>query len=393
MEQTDLSFYERLARWGWPRSYRGKLLLVAFLGTHVPLIVAVAYVLTALSSPEETWPILIVLSVATLAGTAGTLTGLHHLLRPLPRTARALRRYAETGVLPSLPANHEDEAGRLMHDTQTLLNRLDRLARFRDRLFSIVIHDLRSSATSVLLATDVLKDAFTDDDPLTESDRELVEMIRRSMQQQITLIKTLLDQVRQDTVRLDVKAETVHPAALLRRVADKNRLAAERCNIDFHFELESDIDPLYTDPRLAGQVLQNLVGNAVTFSPPGGTVVLSAHRQDKHVSFSVRDHGTGLTQDELDTLFEPFEQGSSSPSRVTSPAELSASESAESFSSTELPEDEGFGLGLWIAQTFTELLGGSVHADSTPGEGTTFEVRLPVHANDQRLQKQSTLSY
>ena len=121
----SLAVYSALARW-IPIGYRNKIWLVAFLGTHVPLLVLVAwYATAAASSPGEALRVIGLALVATLAGTAITLIILNHLLRPIIMTSRALRAYASDRRLPSLPVGFGDEAGTLMADTVSTLTRLD----------------------------------------------------------------------------------------------------------------------------------------------------------------------------------------------------------------------------------------------------------------------------
>ena len=118
--------YEALSRLPLPRSYRGKILLVALLGAHVPLLGLVAYL--ALSSPVGSGTalgVLAVVALATLIGTAATLLALRALLAPVSLASEALRRYLKWDQMPDLPTGYGDQAGRLMADVQFALERLD----------------------------------------------------------------------------------------------------------------------------------------------------------------------------------------------------------------------------------------------------------------------------
>lgn len=124
VDECSLLVYESLARFR-RLSYGAKIMLVAFVGTHVPLIVLLAWLIFTRSSLEQNAPVLGVVLGATLAGTGATIYLLHHLLRPIALTSRGLRRYVEDGVLPELPTHHEDIVGTLMADTSCALKRLD----------------------------------------------------------------------------------------------------------------------------------------------------------------------------------------------------------------------------------------------------------------------------
>jgi EAL domain-containing protein (putative c-di-GMP-specific phosphodiesterase class I)/GGDEF domain-containing protein len=120
-----LGIYRALARRA-PISYRSKIMLVAFFGTHVPLLALIAwYATTTSTSLGEALRVIGVALVATLAGTAVTLIVLNQLLRPILMTSQALRAYASDRRLPSLPIGYRDEAGTLMTDTVSALTRLD----------------------------------------------------------------------------------------------------------------------------------------------------------------------------------------------------------------------------------------------------------------------------
>ncbi len=118
--------YARLARLLFPKSYSGKLFLLAFVATHVPLVVLVAYLLLAADlSFAAAAPVLLIALVATLVGTAGALLGLWLLLAPVAAASQALRAYRRAGVRPELPTGLEGEAGRLLADVQETLTELD----------------------------------------------------------------------------------------------------------------------------------------------------------------------------------------------------------------------------------------------------------------------------
>ncbi len=122
----DSGLYALLSKLGFPKSYLGKIVFVIFLGTHVPLIALVFYLL--LSSSFGSGPalgVVTLLLVATLAGTAATLYALHGLLAPIRLTSCSLREYLDSRRLPELPVEFTDEAGRLMADVQYVMESQD----------------------------------------------------------------------------------------------------------------------------------------------------------------------------------------------------------------------------------------------------------------------------
>ncbi|MEH2458536.1 putative bifunctional diguanylate cyclase/phosphodiesterase [Nostoc sp.] len=127
-----LYLYSFLAHFGWlKKSYTAKILLVAFLGTHVPLLTLLLSFLVSNSySLEMAAQVMSVALLATLAGTGITLYALHHLLKPVILTSAALQNYLNTKILPELPTEYADEAGTLMADTSQTLHKLDQLIHY-----------------------------------------------------------------------------------------------------------------------------------------------------------------------------------------------------------------------------------------------------------------------
>jgi diguanylate cyclase (GGDEF)-like protein len=127
MGEDELRLYRALSWAPFPRSYLGKVFLAAFLGTHVPLLALLAYLVRFRSfGVRDTLRILSVTVPATLGGTAATLWAIHALSTPVALASRALRRYLDEGELPDLPTGYTDRAGRLMADVQYTIERLDK---------------------------------------------------------------------------------------------------------------------------------------------------------------------------------------------------------------------------------------------------------------------------
>lgn len=110
--KNDLKLYTLLSGTKGPKSHVGMILLVAFLGTHIPLLTLLAhFILSSSLSAAMAVNAPVVALIATLAGTGATLWALHNLLLPIPVTSRGLRRYVSEGVVPALPTHFTDDAG------------------------------------------------------------------------------------------------------------------------------------------------------------------------------------------------------------------------------------------------------------------------------------------
>jgi diguanylate cyclase (GGDEF)-like protein len=126
LDNADLGIYALISKWGFPKTYRGKIMLVAFLGIHAPLLGAALYLLLGSSvGLGEALRILALLVAVTLVGTAATLLALGALLAPVRLTSSALKRYLDDGTKPDLPLGFSDEVGKLMADVRYAVEHLD----------------------------------------------------------------------------------------------------------------------------------------------------------------------------------------------------------------------------------------------------------------------------
>ena len=128
MSKKSLRFYTALARWSPLKSYTGKILLVAFVGTSLPLLILMVYVLSTESLSYTTIQRVLLTALAALAlGLGGTLYALHQLLAPISMMSHKLRAYLTSSIDPNLPTHFTDEVGLLMADTQQTIAKLDQM--------------------------------------------------------------------------------------------------------------------------------------------------------------------------------------------------------------------------------------------------------------------------
>jgi signal transduction histidine kinase len=246
-----------------------------------------------------------------------------------------------------------DELGRVL--TRERAARADAQAAnaFKDEFLAMVSHELRTPLTGILGWVHLVKEGKLDAEGL---ERALVS-IERSAGAQRRLIEDLLDATRSIKGTMRLTAADVRLDAVVCAAVDAIRPAAA----EKHIAIEEHVEPvrLKGDADRLQQVVSNLVGNAVKFTPPGGRVTVSARQQSGAAEIIVRDTGDGIDPDLLPHVFDWFRQGNSSRTRRHS----------------------GLGLGLGIVRQLVELHGGTVRAESDGvGRGATFIVTLPVFA-------------
>jgi two-component system phosphate regulon sensor histidine kinase PhoR len=237
---------------------------------------------------------------------------------------------------------------------------LRRLESLRRDFVANVSHELRTPVTAVRSAAETLRDAaLKDPDPRTAE--RFVDIIVRNSERLQSLIEDLLELSRLESNQFSLKKEKVDVAVMANLVLSLFRERAERKGIRLVAEIAPGLPIVETDQRAVEQVVSNLVDNAVKYCPAGSVVRLRGVAGDG-VTISVEDTGPGIAAKHLPRLFERFYRVDAGRSRDVG----------------------GTGLGLSIVKHLVEAMGGEVTVKSSVGEGSTFEVRLPLTAPHAR---------
>lgn len=221
----------------------------------------------------------------------------------------------------------------------------------RDEVVAVVSHDLRNPLNAVFLAATVLGE-FGDPERLSARDRKQIDVIRRSAEQMTSLTKDLLEVSALESGSVAITPRACAPGTLL-SAAELFAPEAEEKGIVLRTSVPEELPRVSADYGRVLQVMSNLVGNAVKFTPAGGEVEVGAARAAEYVRFWVRDTGPGIEREHLPRLFDRFWQA-------------------------RRGGYGGAGLGLAIVRGIVEAHGGQVWAESEPGAGSTFHFTLRI---------------
>jgi signal transduction histidine kinase len=215
-----------------------------------------------------------------------------------------------------------------------------------------VSYELRSPLTNIIGFVHLLADPATG--PLAQKQREYLDYITVSTNTLLALINNILDLATIDAGRMQLNLGPVDIRATMAAAAEgvQDRLVSAGLTLDIR--APGDIGGFIADERRVRQILFNLLANAVSFSPPGGTVTFVAERRPDALVFSVTDHGPGIPPDVLERVFDWFE--------------------THSLGS----HHRGTGIGLSLVRSFVELHGGTVDIASVVGQGTTVSCTFPL---------------
>ncbi|HEX6750793.1 MAG TPA: ATP-binding protein [Longimicrobium sp.] len=228
--------------------------------------------------------------------------------------------------------------------------------RMKDEFISVVSHELRTPLTAIRGSLGLLAAGKAGEVP--QRGQRMLEIAVQNTDRLIRLINDILDIERIESGKVAMEPRPVNLAELVQNAAEVMLPMAERAGVELYVWAEPV--SLMADPDRILQVLTNLISNAVKFSNPGGTVEITVEPADGEALVRVTDHGRGIPEDRLESIFERFQQVDSSDSR----------------------QKGGTGLGLAICRTIVSQHGGEIWADSELGEGSTLSFTLPMPAQE-----------
>jgi signal transduction histidine kinase len=226
----------------------------------------------------------------------------------------------------------------------------------RANFVSMVSHELRTPLNSVHGFIDLLMQGHIGS--LTEEQQMYLGYAQEGVQQLISIVEDILFLTRSDSGQFEIKPEQVNLRVLARQVLTSLQPQAVKAAVILNKNIPAPSPVLYVDPQRMKQVLNNLVTNAIKYTPPGGTVTIRARPYDERfLMISVEDTGYGIPIEDQPHIFERFYQ-------------------ADYHLQSKVG---GYGLGLPIAKLIVEQHGGHIGFDTIPGKGTTFYFTAPLY--------------
>ncbi len=264
----------------------------------------------------------------------------------------------------------KDEIGRIGGAQNRLLDTIEqsnqevyRLSKAKDEFLASMSHELRTPLTSIIGFSEQLSEQLKEGEDLN-----LVRCIESAGRTQLALVNDILDLSKIESGKFTIEEAPYDLARLLQEIHRMLEMRANDRGIEWKIEQRNDESKmLLGDSSRIAQVLVNLAGNAIKFTHQG-SVTLISFVQEEQLIFRVVDTGIGMSQEVVSKLFGRFQQADNSISRRFG----------------------GSGLGLFISQSLSEMMGGSIFVESEEGRGSTFEVRLPYKRSGKVTSQEET---
>lgn len=275
----------------------------------------------------------------------GTVLNIHSIGRPV---------FDAEGRLIKLVGTSQDvtERSRLEDQLRAQYEQLLMLDQLKNNFVNSVTHELRTPLASIMGYAEFLEDQIGG--PTTPEQQEYIRQIQHATRRLEYLLSDLLDFARIEAGTFSLRISSADLCEKVREVFESMRPQADESQVQLRTCMCEGPLVLDMDAQRIGQVLTNLVSNALKFSPVGGTITVSAWRQGGRVRCEIQDLGPGISADEMPRLFQRFSQ-------------LEAG----------VRMGKGAGLGLSISKALVEAHGGTIGVQSTPGGGSTFWFELP----------------
>ena len=273
------------------------------------------------------------------------------LERPLRRATGAITLMAEGQPLALLTEQGPREVRLLLRAFNTLAERLQNMEKARRRLLANLVHELGRPLGALLSAVQALGGGADEDAALR---RELVGGMEAEIKRMQRLVDELAHLYDQALGPLQLDRRPTALSSWLAQIVAPWREAAHNRGLRWQTNLAADLPTIEIDPDRLAQAMENVMSNAIKFTPPGGEVVVSAEVESGEVCVRVCDSGPGIPPEEQAHVFTPFYRGSVG---------------------RRFPQ--GMGLGLSIARDLVDAHGGRITLESVPGQGSAFTIHLP----------------
>jgi histidine kinase len=273
------------------------------------------------------------------------------IVRPIQEMKEASQRIASGHYGERVQVTSEDELGELARSFNQMAHTLAQTEEHRRQLIGDVAHELRTPLSSIKGVMEGLQDGVLPAEPVTFLN------VQREVGRLQRLVYDLEELSKAEAGQIPLELEETNPAVFAQTAVDRLALQFEDKGVQLHTELPPDLPLVQVDPARMTQVMLNLLGNALQYTPTGRQVTVRAWANDNEVHLAVQDTGIGLTTEQQRHVFERFYRVDKSRSRAGG----------------------GSGIGLTIARHLVEAHNGRLTATSPgPDQGSAFTVTLPI---------------
>ncbi len=298
--------------------------------------------------------------VVLIIGIFGSLILAQTLIGPIKKLVYGAKMIGRGKLNTVIKVNNKDELGSLAKEFNLMARQLKELDHMKQDFVSGVTHELRSPLTSIMMYIDLFFKGATGE--LNEKQKKFLNIMKNSSKRLNSFINDLLDIAKIERGKMELVKEPLNITTILRETIQLFTVQADEKNIIIVTKIQENIPVISADQNKIRQILNNLLSNAIKFTPEKGTITVEVKNNGEYVQVSVGDTGMGVPPDDLEKIFNKFEQVKGVRNRIAG--------------------SKGTGLGLAIVKAIVQLHKGDIWVESIMGKGSTFYFTLPKEEND-----------
>ena len=306
------------------------------------------------SGARAQWITMVMAAISILSGIIISIFITRSITKPLFFMKKKTREIARGDFEGNLDLSSPPEIGDLAQAFNLMCNKLKEMDKMKSDFFSLMAHELRTPLTSIKEGTNLLLEGIGGE--VSDKQKKLFRIIAEESNRLIDLANSLLDLSKMEAGMTAFNFIDSDIKYLINKTVSEMEPLAMAKNVSIKVAMHQDLPHVKMDGDRILQVLRNLIGNAIKFTPGGGHVTISAQSDVKGVSVSVADTGPGIPKEDLNAIFDKFKQASI----------------------TGYNKIKGTGLGLAIAKYIINAHGGKIWVESEPEHGSIFIFVLPA---------------
>lgn len=338
---------------------RHKTAIAGAAGSVIALVNVTVTSLLMFISPHDLALLVVLLLFSLIISLFFSFAASRRITSSIESLTQGAQLIAEGDLSTRLPVTSADEVGELAQVMNKMASELEQafrrqreLEQARKDLIASVSHDLRTPLASMRAMVEAISDGVVSDAATVQS---YCNNIRREVEHLSALIDDLFELSRLDSGTLELHLQPSSVDEILSSTIESMKAQAGNYALELQSNLKGQLDPVLVDTHKIERVIYNLVQNAIRHTPADGTILMEAQDMGQMVQIDVADTGQGISEEDIDKVFDRFYRGEKSRSR----------------------DYGGSGLGLAIAKGIIEAHGGRIWVESRPGAGSRFSFSLP----------------
>lgn len=283
-------------------------------------------------------------------GVAGAMILAAMMTVPIKKMAQGAMLIGQGKLNTVIEVKGKDELSGLAKDLNIMAKKLKELDRMKQDFVSSITHEFRAPLNAMGIHFDLFFKGHLG--ALTKEQKESLTILKNNTTRLGRFINDLLDIAKIERGKMEINKQDLNLSSLIREIFQLYKVQTDQKKIEFKIQIQENLPGAFADPDRIRQILNNLVSNAIKFTPEQGIITISAAENEEFLVVSIKDSGIGIPGDQIDKIFDKFEQVKGIREKVKG--------------------QKGTGLGLTIAKILVERQGGKIRVESELGKGSIF---------------------